>query len=233
MITLFQSIPVTCTMRGKEAARRLSEDLRSVLTRTLEESFRRVPHVCQQWSLEFFLNLLFSSHRQRGDLDFMEGHHVAIEMEDLNWRWPISIHNRSIQVLRKASPAETVIRSRFPDLLALIFHETDPDTLFFNVIWLLRERLKWGLVLKISWKDYLLPNGQPLFDWDATAWGKSDSFVASTHPGKTHSMFDLSTPQVSHWCQFYCETIFHPSRMKNHCCDPDFYSTSWTFRRNT
>ncbi len=135
-------------MRGKEAARRLSEDLRSVLTRTLEESFRRVPHVCQQWSLEFFLNLLFSSHRQRGDLDFMEGHHVAIEMEDLNWRWPISIHNRSIQVLRKASPAETVIRSRFPDLLALIFHETDPDTLFFQRHLVIEGEIEMGLGLK-------------------------------------------------------------------------------------
>lgn len=185
----------------------MSLGIRSVLTDTLEESFRRIPHGCQQLSLELFLNLFFTSHRHRDDLDFLEGHLLAIEVEDLNWRWPITVRNHSIQVLPKTSPADTVIRSQFSDLLALMFQEVDPDTLFFQRRLVIEGETEVGLGFK--------------------------NFIEGLSPSHWPAPFRLGCYGLRKIRQS-CRNHQPPIKMENICSDPGHdVARSKASRRNT
>ena len=93
---------------------------------------RLVPFPMQRVPLQLALEPLFRARAAEGDLEFLEGRCLAIEIEDLEWRWPVGLQQGRLRVLVRAHPADVTIRGRSPAFLAMAAKLEDPDTLFFQ-----------------------------------------------------------------------------------------------------
>lgn len=98
----------------------------------LARPLRLVPHPLQQGVLALALEQVFRASVGEGDLDFLEGRCLAIEIEDAGWRWPIRLAGGRLEVLEREHPADVVIRGESPAFLAMAGGFEDPDTLFFQ-----------------------------------------------------------------------------------------------------
>lgn len=98
----------------------------------LARPLRLVPFPVQRTPLQLALEQLFRARVAEGDLEFLAGRCLAIEIEDLGWRWPIGLQQGRLQVLDRAHPADVTIRGRSPAFLAMAGKLEDPDTLFFQ-----------------------------------------------------------------------------------------------------
>jgi O2-independent ubiquinone biosynthesis accessory factor UbiT len=98
----------------------------------LARPLRVVPHPVQRLPLQLALEQLFRASVAEGDLEFLDGRCLAIEIEDLGWRWPISLQGGRLQVLERGHPADVTIRGRSPSFVAMAGKLEDPDTLFFQ-----------------------------------------------------------------------------------------------------
>lgn len=106
-------------------------DLRTVLP-VLVRPLRIVPHPLQRGVLELGLEQLFRASVAEGDLEFLEGRCLAIEIEDAGWRWPIMLMAGRLRVLARDHPADVTIRGASASFLAMAGRLEDPDTLFFQ-----------------------------------------------------------------------------------------------------
>jgi O2-independent ubiquinone biosynthesis accessory factor UbiT len=104
------------------------EQVLPVLARPL----RLVPHTVQRGGLEFALEQLLRSSVAAGELDFLTGRCLAIEIEDAGWRWPILLDGRRLHVLERSHPADVTIRGESWTFLVMAGRFEDPDTLFFQ-----------------------------------------------------------------------------------------------------
>lgn len=93
---------------------------------------RLVPHPVQRSPLEIALRQVFTRNVARGDLDFLAGRCLAIEIEDAGWRWPIMLDGERLRVLERDHPADVTIRGATAAFLAMTGRLEDPDTLFFQ-----------------------------------------------------------------------------------------------------
>jgi len=98
----------------------------------LARPLRLVPHPLQRVPLQFALEQLFRASVAEGALEFLEGRCLAIEIEDLGWRWPIGLRQGRLQVLGRDRGADVTIRGQSPAFLAMAGKLEDPDTLFFQ-----------------------------------------------------------------------------------------------------
>lgn len=104
------------------------DEVLPVLVRPL----RLVPHPLQCGVLDLALEQLFRFHVAQGDLDFLDGRCLAIEIEDSGWRWPITLTNGRLRVLERDRPADVTIRGESAAFLVMAGRFEDPDTLFFQ-----------------------------------------------------------------------------------------------------
>lgn len=104
------------------------DDVLPLLARPL----RLVPHPLQRGALELALEQLFRSSVAQGELDFLEQRCLAIEIEDVGWRWPIMLAGDRLRVLERNHPADVTIRGQSPAFLSMTGRFEDPDTLFFQ-----------------------------------------------------------------------------------------------------
>ncbi|HZD53868.1 MAG TPA: SCP2 sterol-binding domain-containing protein [Woeseiaceae bacterium] len=109
---------------------------------------RLVPFATQQAALEVGLNHGFRSALADGDLDFLEGRSIALEIGDLGWRWPITLDEGRLRVREKENPAHATIRGTAFDFLEMASGSADPDTLFFQRRLTLDGDTELGLELK-------------------------------------------------------------------------------------
>jgi predicted lipid carrier protein YhbT len=98
----------------------------------LARPLRRLPFQLQRAPLQLALEQLFRARVAEGDLEFLEGRCLAVEIDDLGWRWPIGLQRGRLQVLARAHPADVTIRGLSPAFFAMAGKLEDPDTLFFQ-----------------------------------------------------------------------------------------------------
>lgn len=98
----------------------------------LARPLRLVPHPLQRGLLQRGLEQLFRTSVAAGDLEFLEGRCLAIEIEDAGWRWPIMLSDGRLQVRARDYPADVTIRGQSPAFLVMAGRFEDPDTLFFQ-----------------------------------------------------------------------------------------------------
>ncbi|MFU8896452.1 MAG: ubiquinone anaerobic biosynthesis accessory factor UbiT [Gammaproteobacteria bacterium] len=98
----------------------------------LARPLRLVPHPLQQGVLQRALEQVFRNSVAEGDLEFLEGRCLAIEIEDAGWRWPIMLTSGRLQVRARDYPADVTIRGQSPAFLVMAGRFEDPDTLFFQ-----------------------------------------------------------------------------------------------------
>ncbi len=98
----------------------------------LAKPLRLVPHPLQRGPLELALEQLLRASVANGELDFLAGRCLAIEIEDTGWRWPITLRDGRLRVLARGHAADVTIRGRSPSFLVMAGRLEDPDTLFFQ-----------------------------------------------------------------------------------------------------
>lgn len=114
----------------------------------------RVPFKVQATVVGQTLNRLFGEAARHGDLDFLSGRFVAIEVSDAGIRWPLSLKDGRILLGTRDQAADARIRGNSAAYLALANRRADPDTLFFQRRLSMEGDTELGLYLK-NWLDTL------------------------------------------------------------------------------
>jgi predicted lipid carrier protein YhbT len=78
------------------------------------------------------LNRLFVSERMEGELDFLLGRRIQIQVEDVDNGFTLGCNDAGFFDAAKAGPADLTISGALYDFLLLISGREDPDTLFFQ-----------------------------------------------------------------------------------------------------
>lgn len=122
-------------------------DARAVMP-VLARPLRLVPHPVQRFPLQLALEQVFRASVVEGDLAFLEGRCMAIEIHDAGWRWPVMLARGRLQVLARDHPADVTIRGQSADFLAMVARLEDPDTLFFQRRLIIEGDTELGLGMK-------------------------------------------------------------------------------------
>jgi len=93
---------------------------------------RFVPRPLQELTVGTAANLLLREQLQDGQLDFLEGATLGIEISDLDYLWVLSKRGAKLVIGRKRSVPDVTIRGGSHDFLLLAGRREDPDTLFFQ-----------------------------------------------------------------------------------------------------
>ncbi len=92
----------------------------------------RLPHGVQRHAAEALLNRVFGKAAKRGELDDLAGRRLVLEISDLGWRWPLTVHSGRILLAEHEAPAAATIRGNGTAFAAIALALADPDTLFFR-----------------------------------------------------------------------------------------------------
>lgn len=93
---------------------------------------RYVPAWLQRRGLDLALSRVLADKRASGELDFLQGRWVAIQVRDLGYDWRISLQGLQFRVEGPWQTAEALVRADAKDFLAMLAQRVDPDTLFFQ-----------------------------------------------------------------------------------------------------
>ncbi|MCR6495782.1 SCP2 sterol-binding domain-containing protein [Thermomonas sp. S9] len=96
--------------------------------------------------LEKMMARVLAAPVENGDLDFMAGRRIGIEVGDLDLRWVVTLQGKHLTVVRQ--PAEATVRGTATDLLLLAGRLEDADTLFFQRRLVLTGDVELGLTAR-------------------------------------------------------------------------------------
>lgn len=132
-------------------------NLPAVAQHALQVPLRHLPFGLQRSALENILNNVFCRDVEDGELDFLEGRTVALEISDLGWCWPITLDYGRLVLRHPQCNADTRISCGSAELLAIAVGRRDPDTLFFQRRLVIEGDTELGLALK-NFLDAMQPD---------------------------------------------------------------------------
>lgn len=97
--------------------------------------------------LQQLLNWQFRHALSEGELDFLEGRFLGIEIADVNLHWITTLQNGRLTVSRDAE-ADVWFRGEANDLLLVAARKADPDMLFFQRRLVIEGDTELGLEVK-------------------------------------------------------------------------------------
>ena len=104
---------------------------RPKMPRPLSLPLRLIPKRAHGMILSSILNRVFRDELQEGELDFLQGRVVQINVSDLGLGYHLTLNGGAITEAGGRQP-ELVITGSVYDYLLLISGKEDPDTLFFQ-----------------------------------------------------------------------------------------------------
>jgi predicted lipid carrier protein YhbT/chorismate mutase len=107
---------------------------------------RLIPEGSRARVLEKMMARVLAAPVENGDLDFMAGRRIGIEVGDLDLRWVVTLQGKHLTVVRQ--PAEATVRGTVTDLLLLAGRLEDADTLFFQRRLVLTGDVELGLTAR-------------------------------------------------------------------------------------
>jgi len=131
------------------------------MARALKAPLRHLPFDLQRIALENLLNLAFRRDIEDGELEFLSGRTLAVEVSDLGWCWPITLDTGRLVLRHPGCRPDTRIRAETGELAALAVGHRDPDTLFFQRRLAVEGDTELGLALK-NYLDGMEPDAPPL-----------------------------------------------------------------------
>ena len=123
---------------------------------------RVIPYPLQKRVLSLVLNQAFREPLQHGELDFLDGARVRINVTDLNIDWLISVGSESFTPIERELTEDVRISGESPDFILLATRQADPDTLFFQRRIRIEGDTELGLGVKntmdsMDWDDLPVP----------------------------------------------------------------------------
>jgi O2-independent ubiquinone biosynthesis accessory factor UbiT len=109
---------------------------------------RYVPAFLQAKLISLALNQFFRSERLQGELAFLNGKTVILEVSDYQLRFAISLAGQELAVWIASKSEDLLISASSVDFLAMITNSIDPDTLFFRRRLLMLGDTELGLYCK-------------------------------------------------------------------------------------
>lgn len=97
--------------------------------------------------LEQVLSWQFRRALQDGELEFLEGRWLKIEVRDIGLRWFTSVENDRL-IVRETAEADVSFSADASDLLMIAARKQDPDTLFFQRRLVIEGDTELGLYVK-------------------------------------------------------------------------------------
>lgn len=108
---------------------------------------RVTPFALKRQVLEQMLSWQFRQALADGELDFLDGRWLSIEVRDIGLRWFTSVkHNRLI--VSQSATADVSFSADASDLLMIAARKQDPDTLFFQRRLVIEGDTELGLYVK-------------------------------------------------------------------------------------
>lgn len=105
------------------------------------------PFALKRQALEQLLRWQFQQALADGELAFLEGRWLSIEVRDIGLRWFTSVENEQL-IVRESAVADVSFRADASDLLMIAARKQDPDTLFFQRRLVIEGDTELGLYVK-------------------------------------------------------------------------------------
>lgn len=109
---------------------------------------RLVPGTLHSRALAGILNQVMKEALAEGELDFLEGRRMAIEIDDIGLRYRLGLENGRIRGYGDEHPADASIAGGLHEFLLLAARREDADTLFFQRRLRMSGDTELGLYLK-------------------------------------------------------------------------------------
>jgi O2-independent ubiquinone biosynthesis accessory factor UbiT len=109
---------------------------------------RLLPSVAHSRALALALNRIMADALRDGELDFLLGRRVGIEVDDIGVRYCLSLANGRIRACAKETRPDATVAGRSGDFLLLAARREDADTLFFQRRLRMSGDTELGLYLK-------------------------------------------------------------------------------------
>jgi O2-independent ubiquinone biosynthesis accessory factor UbiT len=109
---------------------------------------RLVPGTLHSRALAGILNQVMKEALAEGELDFLEGRRMAIEIDDIGLRYRLGLENGRIKGYGDEHPADASIAGGLHEFLLLSARREDADTLFFQRRLRMSGDTELGLYLK-------------------------------------------------------------------------------------
>lgn len=105
------------------------------------------PFALKRQVLEQVLHWQFRQALADGELEFLEGRWLSIEVRDIGLRWFTSVDNGRL-IVSQAAQADVSFSADASDLLMIAARRQDPDTLFFQRRLVIEGDTELGLYVK-------------------------------------------------------------------------------------
>lgn len=115
------------------------------------------PFVVQRQVLEQLLSWQFRESVKDGELDFLEGKWLKVEIKDLGLIWFISLQDGEL-IVRNNAQADVSVCGNANDLILIAARKEDPDTLFFQRRLVIEGDTELGLYVKNLMDAFELEN---------------------------------------------------------------------------
>ncbi len=93
---------------------------------------RHCPFVLQQKIAYKMLQVTFAEAIEDGDLDFLNGRYIAIDISDLKVQFLLTFDKNTLLLVNTEREPEVTIRGELKEFIHLAARNEDPDTLFFQ-----------------------------------------------------------------------------------------------------
>lgn len=136
------------------------------LARTVRAGARLVPGPVRRLGMESVLSRVLGAHAKSGDMDFLDGRVLCVEVTDFGWRWPLTLAGGSLSCLPGSASPDVTIRGRSDAFLNLVLRRVDPDTVFFQRTLVIEGDTELGLAAKnfldsVEWDEWRAEIGLP------------------------------------------------------------------------
>ena len=113
----------------------------------LRPPVKLMPFVLKQQVLEQMLAWQFRQALEEGELDFLDGRWLHIDVPDLGLQWFTSVEDNKL-IVRQSAQADVTFRADSHYLLMIAARKQDPDTLFFQRHLMIEGDTELGLYVK-------------------------------------------------------------------------------------
>ena len=123
-------------------------ELSSQLPKLLFKPASYLPFPIQRFAMEKVLKQVFKAPLAEGELDFLQGRWLKIEIDDLELQWLFSCGPKREILMRKQGLSDVCIRGNLKSFILLAAQKEDPDTLFFQRDLVIEGDTELGLEIK-------------------------------------------------------------------------------------